>query len=299
MNYFFHLIIYFDIYAIVAMSLNLVVGYCGLLTLAHAGYFAVGSYVYALITLKLHAGFLPASAMAVAIASLLSFAVSLPAWRFKGDFFVMVSLAVQALIFGLCQNWVSSDAEPGTLRNLTNGTFGLSEIPKPDLFGWQLNDPSSIAIFATAIALICGVVSGVLLFSPWGRLLQVMRDDDLAARGVGKNTRLVKLQAFAIACGMVAIGGAIYAAYVGFIDPTLAALDQSILMLCMVLLGGVGNFRGPLVGTFVLLAIPELLKFAAIPDGIAANIRLLLYGLLLVVMVHFRPQGLAGKYQVD
>jgi len=98
---------------------------------------------------------------------------------------------------------------------------------------------------------------------------------------------------------MVAIAGAIYAAYVSYIDPSAANLNHSILMLCMVIVGGVGNFWGPLVGAAVLVAIPEVLRFMFIPDAYAANIRLLLYGLLLVVMMHFRPQGLAGNYPID
>ena len=126
-----------------------------------------------------------------------------------------------------------------------------------------------------------------------------MRDDELATKGLGKNTQLVKVQAFAIACGMAAVAGTIYASYVSYIDPSTASLDESVLMTCMVLVGGVGNFRGPLVGAFLLLMIPELLRFAMIPDAIAANLRLILYGVLLVVMMHVRPQGIAGDYPVD
>jgi branched-chain amino acid transport system permease protein len=126
-----------------------------------------------------------------------------------------------------------------------------------------------------------------------------LRDDELAARGLGKNTRLLKMEAFAVSCGMAAISGVIYASYVGFIDPSAASLDESILMLCMVVVGGVGNFRGPIVGALVLVLIPEALRFLHIPDSIAANIRLMAYGLLLIVMMHFRPQGLAGEYRIE
>jgi len=125
-----------------------------------------------------------------------------------------------------------------------------------------------------------------------------MRDDELALRGLGKNVRLAKIQAFAIASGLVAIAGALYASYVGYIDPSTAGLDKSILMLAMVIVGGAGNFRGPIIGAVVLLLIPEILRFVDIPDAVAANVRLLLYGLMLVVLMHFRPQGLAGEYRM-
>jgi branched-chain amino acid transport system permease protein len=299
MNYFLHLFIYLNIYAIVAMSLNLVIGYCGLLTLAHAGYFTVGGYAYALATIKLGWGFLPATLLGVGIAMLLSLAVSIPAWRFKGDFFMMVSLAVQTLLFSLLYNWSSPDAEVGTWANLTNGPFGIAGISKPNLFGLHLQSIGGVASLAFAMSTLCALIVWLLVSSPWGKLLQALRDDELVARGLGKNTRLVKVQVFAIACGMASIAGAIYASYVGYIDPSSATLDESILMTCMVLVGGIGNFRGPLVGAFVLLAIPELLRFAAIPAAISANIRLMLYGLLLVLMMRFRPQGLAGNYRLD
>ena len=205
MNYLLHLLIYFDIYVIVALSLNIVVGYCGLLTLAHAGYFVVGAYTYALVTLKLGFGFIPAAFLAVLVAGILSLAISLPAWRFKGDFFVMISLAVQTLIFSLLYNWFSPNAEPGTLANLTNGPFGLAGISKPAIGSIKFATIGSIAALSTVAALFSGGLIWIFVTSPWGRLLKAMRDDELAARGLGKNTRLAKVQAMAIACGFAAL----------------------------------------------------------------------------------------------
>ncbi len=299
MNYLLHLLIYLNIYVMLALSLNLVVGYCGLLTLAHAGYFAIGAYTYALATLKLGMGFIPAGLLTVGVAAILSLAVSLPSWRFKGDFFVMISLAVQTLVFSLLHNWFSPNAQPGTWANLTNGPFGLAGISKPVIGSIKFATIGSIAALSTVLALSAGMVIWLFVSSPWGRLLKAMRDDELAARGLGKNTRLAKVQAMAIACAFAALAGAIYSSYVSYIDPSSASLDESILMLCMVLVGGVGNFRGPIVGAFVLLAIPELLRFAHLPDAVAANIRLLAYGGLLVAMAHFRPKGLAGEYRLE
>lgn len=299
MNYFLHLLIYFDIYLIVALSLNLVVGYCGLLTLAHAGYYAVGAYAYALLALNLGWGFVPATLAGAILAAVLSLAVSLPSWRLKGDFFVLASLAVQALIFSALYNWSSSDAPLGTWHNLTNGPFGIAGIPRPSFFGWSPSGMVGFAVFASIVAAVCALVLARLKNSPWGRLLVAMREDELAARGLGKNTRLAKVQAFAISCGMVAIAGALYAGHVRYIDPSSASLDESILMLSMVIVGGLGNFRGPVVGAAVLILLPEALRFLALPDAQAANLRMLIYGLLLVLMMHFRPQGIAGKYRME
>jgi len=299
MNYLLHLLIYLNIYVIVALGLNIIVGYCGRLSLAQAGYFAIGSYAYALASVKLHWGFLPAVALGAGLAALLSLAISLPSWRLKGDFFVMVSLAVQVVILSAIYNWYRPDAQLGTWLNLTNGPAGISGIPRPDIFGIKFDTIGSLAMLATVTAGICLTLGALLLRSPWGRVLQAMRDDELAARGLGKDVRLLKLQAFAIACALIAVGGAIYGAYVNFTDPSIASLDQSVLMLCMVIIGGMGNFRGPLAGALTLLALPELLRFLNIPIALAAEVRLMAYGLLLVLMMHFRPQGLLGSYRIE
>ena len=297
-NYSFHLAIYLSVYIIMAMSLNVLVGYSGLLTLAHASYFAVGAYCYALAALS-GWGFMASVILAAGVAGAMSLASSLPSWRLKGDFFVMVSMAVQALFFGAIHNWVNPGAPVGTWANLTNGPFGIAGVPRPIVFGIKFDTLGETALVAALAATVCLALGAMLLRSPWGRALKTMRDDELAARGLGKNVRLLKVQAFVIASAMVAVGGAIYASYVSYVDSSLASMDQSILMLSMVIVGGVGNFRGPLVGAVVLLAIPEALRFANIPDAVAANIRLMVYGVLLVLMMHFRPQGLAGSYRLE
>ena len=299
MNYALHLLIYFDIFLIVALSLNLIVGYAGLLTLAHAGYFAIGTYAYALLTVTQQWGFVPAAVVGMVVSATLSMAVSLCSWRLKGDFFVLATLAVQALMFSAMHNWTSVNAPLGSLLNLTNGTFGITGISKPRVFGYQVSTPIEMDVFATAVAGIFSMVIWRLTNSPWGTVLIAMRDDELAARGLGKNTRLLKVQVFAISSAFVAIGGALYAAHVRYVDPTLATLDESILMLSMVVVGGIGNFRGPVFGAGVLILLPELLRAVSLPDSIAANLRQMIYGVMLILMMLFRPQGIAGEYRVQ
>jgi branched-chain amino acid transport system permease protein len=287
MNYLYHLLIYLDIYIIIAMSLNLLMGYGGLFQLAHAAYYGVGAYATAILMVKLGWGFAPALIAASFISGLMSLFVSLPAWRLKGDYFVMLTLAVQVSLYSLFYNWV----------DLTNGPFGITGIPKPVILDIKSVTLNNIFLLYSVIALLCGGIMFLLLHSPWGRVLKAMRDDEIAARGIGKNTRLLKLQAFFIASAMVGVAGGLYASYVSYIDPTSFTLDESILMLSMIIIGGTGNYKGPIVGALVLLAIPELLRFLHIPDTIAANMRLLAYGLLLIIMTHVRPQGLAGEYR--
>jgi len=166
MNYLVHLLIYFDIYVIVALSLNLVVGYCGMLTLAHAGYYAIGGYTYALLALVAGWSFLPAVLAAILIAAVLSLAVSLPAWRLKGDFFFLASLAVQTLLFSLFYNWSEANAPLGSWSNLTNGPFGIPGIPKPEILGLRLTDSTQFFWLATTVAALCALIVWRLTASP-------------------------------------------------------------------------------------------------------------------------------------
>ncbi|MGR8933521.1 MAG: branched-chain amino acid ABC transporter permease [Gammaproteobacteria bacterium] len=144
MNYLLHLLIYFDIYAIVALSLNLVVGYCGLLTLAHAGYYALGGYTTALLMLVSGWGFLPALLAGAFLAGVASLAVSLPAWRLRGDFFVLASLAVQALIYSALYNWSSTEAPLGSWKILPTARLDSPAFLVPRCLAGQFPGPSAM-----------------------------------------------------------------------------------------------------------------------------------------------------------
>ena len=297
-DYFLHLVCLFGIYATAAMSLNLVVGGSGLFSLAHAAYFGVGAYAYAIASLH-GLGFLPALLLSVAIAALLSLALSIPSWRFQGDSFVLISLAIQALVFSTIYNWHSATKPVGSLSNLTNGPFGIAGISRPGFFGFQIHSAGGLAIFSLGIAVFCAGFCSLLLKSPWWRMVTAIRDDAVAARSIGKNVRLAKVQVFAISCGMVATAGVVYAGYFSYVNADSAALPEGILLLSMVLVGGAGNFRGPLVGAALLIAVPEVLRLLALPDNVAANVRLLFYGVLLVLFMHFRGRGISGEYRIE
>jgi branched-chain amino acid transport system permease protein len=299
MSYLLHLAVYLCIYVILAASLNLVVGYCGKLSLAHATFFAAGAYTYALLTAKAAWGFFPALIMAFTMGAVLSLFLSIPSWRLKDDVFVLISLALQTLTYNLILNWHDPTAEIGSLRNLTNGLFGIGGIPRPVIFGIRFDTINSITVLSGILTFLVLGITAILIHSPWGRVLQAMRDDELAARGLGKDTRILKTQAMLIASGFAAVAGVIYAGYVGYVDPSLSSLNMSMLLLAMLLVGGSGNFLGPAVGAAVLLAIPELLRMLNIPDAQAGELRLLAYGLLIVLFVHLRPVGLAGSYRME
>lgn len=300
MNYLLHLLIFLDIYVIVALSLNVIVGYVGLLTLAHAAYFAMGGYAYALVSLLLGWEFVPAAIAAILFAVALSFALSLASWRLKGDFFVLFSLAVQVAVYTVLWNWRKSGAQPGTWENLTNGADGLNAIAKPEVFGYKFTAIDETAVLFTVVMIVVALATRLMLTSPWGRMLKAIRDDELAARGLGKDVRVVKMQAIGVAAALAGFAGSMFASYMAFINPMSFDLNQSIMLLSMIIVGGVGNaFIGPFFGALILIAIPEALRFLDLPLVVAAELRLMVYGLLLIVMMRWRPQGVAGSYRME
>lgn len=299
MNYIFHVLIYVEIYVILALSLNVILGYCGMFSLAHSAFFAVGAYTYGILATRFGLGFIPAVVFAAMIGCAASVLLSLPSWRLRGDFFLMITLAAQAVIFSLIYNWHELGEPVGSLRNLTNGPYGLSNLPRPNLLGMEVQSQAGLAVLGLLCAGTIGLVLWRLKTSPWGRMLQAIRDDELVARSLGKNARLAKAEALGIGCGLATMAGVLYASYASYVDPSICSVDDSVLIMSAVVVGGMGAFWGPVLGAALIVAIPELLRFFALPQVVAANLRLALFGALLVVVIHVRPQGISGKLGVE
>lgn len=298
MIYLLHLIVTFEIFAIVAIGLNILVGKAGLLNLATAGYFALGAYTYGLLSMgtSLAVASPYFSLLAGVVAALiLSVFLWLPSLRLRGDFYILATLAIQACLYAALQNWYSANAPIGSLQNLTNGPFGLSGIPGIVEGARGVERSAMSAVIVTSIFFACVCVAHRVDLSLWGRTVECMRDDELVVRSLGKQVRLIKFEAAAITCAFAGGSGAIYAAHVGFIDPSSASLEESILLLSMVLIGGAGRIQGPLAGALLLVLLPELLRLIGIPSSLAANVRVAIYGVLLVLVAHFRPNGLLEK----
>jgi branched-chain amino acid transport system permease protein len=138
-----------------------------------------------------------------------------------------------------------------------------------------------------------------LVRAPFGRVLRAIREDEVFTQSFGKSVTGFKVKAFVISAALAAVAGSLYAVYITFIDPTSFTVQESIFMLAIVIVGGAGNLWGSVIGAVVLVALPELLRFVGLPSAIAANVRQILYGGLLVVMMLWRPQGLLGEYRFD
>jgi branched-chain amino acid transport system permease protein len=288
MNYLWHILVLIDLYIILALSLNLIVGCTGLMSLCHAAFYGVGAYTVALLTTS-GWSFLPALSMAVLLAGLLSLIVAVPALRLRGDYFVLATLGFQVIVFGVLYNWVS----------LTRGPFGIGAIPIPSVIGWEVNSAFRYFVFTAVFALGCSAIVWALMASPFGRLLKAIREDEIAVAALGKNVSLSKVTVFVIGAALAAVPGGLFAGYARYIDPTSFTLAEAIFILSIVVIGGAGSFRGPLLGAGIMVLLPELLRALYLPDAIAANIRQIIYGLLLVLLMRFRPQGFWGDYRFD
>lgn len=287
MNYLLHILVMIDIYVILALSLNLLVGYTGLLSICHAAFYGIGAYITALLMVEMGWGFFAATGISALGTALLSFTISVPSLRLKGDHFVLASLGFQIIVFTVLYNWTG----------LTKGPYGIPGIPQPEIFGYAIDEPSSFFLFSFVIAAICAALLYYIGESPFGRVLRTIRDDEIAAESLGKNPARFKIVAFAVAAAFAAVAGSLFATYMQYIDPTSFKLLESIFILSLVIIGGAGNLVGPVVGAVTLVVLPEALRFVGMPDAIAANMRQIIYGLLLIVMMRFRPQGFFGNYR--
>ncbi len=286
MEYFLHILILIFIYAIVGISLNLVAGYTGLLSLSHAGFYGIGAYTAALLSLNFGISFLITIPAAVLVAALFGVLIGWPSLRIRDDLFVITTFGFQIILFQIMNNWME----------LTNGPLGLPGIPQPDLFGYKISSHVDYLILSAACAGLVFFISNRLVNAPFGNILRAIREDELLAQSLGKNVSLYKVLIFSVAAGLSAIGGAIYAHYITFIDPTSFTITESIFMLSIVIVGGAGRLSGSIVGAILLVSIPELLRFVGMPSSIAANMRQILYGGLLVVFMMLRPRGILGEF---
>jgi branched-chain amino acid transport system permease protein len=273
------------IYTILALAANIPVGLANMLSLAQSAFYGIGAYFSAF--LLLNSG-LPVFAILLIIAffsALFSFIISFASIRLKGDYFILATLGFQLIVFSILYNWTS----------ITKGPYGVPGIPSPRLFGLiELKSNLHFAILSVALTTLFGFMFFKLINSPFGRVLKAIRTDELSVEVLGRNADRIKISAFAISAGFSAIAGFLFAGYVKYIDPTSFTLDESIFILTALFIGGLGNVKGCLAGAAFIILLPELLRFAGLPDALAANLRQVIYGICLIAVMRFYPKGIAG-----
>lgn len=288
MDYLLHIMILIGLYATLALSLDLLVGHTGILSVAHAGYFGLGAYTVALTSTRLGIHSVAVLFLAAAVGAVTSLAVSIPALRLREDYFVIATFGFQIILSSILSNWMS----------LTRGPLGIPGIPEPVFLGLHFSSQESFLALSGLVAVLSFALVCALLPSAFGRVLHGIREDEILVESLGKSVLRFKILTFALSASMAAAAGGVYAYYMTFVDPTSFTVMDSILMISMVIIGGAGSLLGPPLGAALLVLLPELLRFVGLPATAAANIRQIVYGLVLVIVVAMRPSGIMGNYRV-
>jgi branched-chain amino acid transport system permease protein len=296
------------IYVMLALGLNIVVGFAGLLDLGYIAFYAVGAYAWAMMAsphFGLHLPFwviLPVGFVLAAVAGAL---LGAPTLKLRGDYLAIVTLGFGEIVRIFMNNL---DAPV----NITNGPQGINRIDtfrvgdflfgrSQEIFGFRITGPEKYYYLLLFITIVIVVICARLQNSRIGRAWEAVREDEIAAKAMGINTRNIKLLAFAMGASFGGIAGCMFASMQGFVSPESFSLTESISVLCMVVLGGMGNIPGVILGALMLSVFPELLRAVVVPLQQAVfgdvvldpeGIRMLMFGFALVLVMIFRPEGL-------
>jgi branched-chain amino acid transport system permease protein len=288
MEYLIHIAILISIYGVLALSLNLVVGYTGLLSVTQAAFYGIGAYSTAILLTRYDINFFLTVLLGVLISGVISFLIGFVLSKFKDDFFALGSFGFNVIVWSVFLNW----------QSLTRGPLGIPGIDRPSIFGFSLTDNLTFLIFSGLVLLLIYLLSKYITESSFGRVLKAIREDEKVLQVFGYKTIWYKLSIFVIGAIFASVAGSLFATYITFIDPSTFTLNESIFILSIIILGGLSNNKGALLGAVCLIILPELLRFIGFPSDIAAQMRQLTYGVMLVVLMLYRSQGLWGEYRL-
>lgn len=280
----YHLVTLIGIYGMLAVGLNLIVGYTGLFSLGHAAFFGLGAYTSALLSLAgapVWTGMLAGGMMG----ALGGWLVGYSTVNLRGDYFCLGTLAFGEITRAVFTNWIG----------LTRGPMGLPGIPRPSLFGVPIKSVEQYMVLALVFLTLSLVFAERLVKSPFGRVLRSIREDDVAAESLGKNVGRTKIVAVMAGSFLAGVAGGLYAHYITYIDPMGFTLNQSIFILVLVVFGGLGNNYGSIVGAVILVVVREGLRFLGLPSSVSAALQQAIYSVLLIGLMLARPRGLLGE----
>ncbi|MDD2600510.1 MAG: branched-chain amino acid ABC transporter permease [Kiritimatiellae bacterium] len=286
MNYLLHLSILFTLYACILLSTSLMAGLTNLITLAQAAFIGMGAYIGVWLMKGLGLPFILAIPIVLILTGITGLLLSLASVRLKGDYYILATIGFQSLVFSFLYNCDS----------ITKGPMGIVGISLPSVF----QSASHSYLYSGLVIGIAFVVFSVLstllvLRSPFGRVLKGIRENETTMLTLGRNPVTNKAIICFISSGLAGIAGIFYAGYIGYIDPTNFKLDFSVFILTAAIIGGMGNLTGPLAGSLFIVAVPEALRLLGLQVSHAANIQQIIYGLILIALMRFRPRGIAGE----
>ena len=265
---------------LLAMSLNLVLGYGGLLSVAHPIFYGIGAYGSALLTMHAHMPIPVAAAIVTLTCAVASMPLALCSLRVSGDYFVIVSMGFQLGVLQIINN-----------VDITGATGGLSNIPS--LVQGPYRAVLCLLIPLAAVVAVL-LLTRVLIHSPFGRALTAMRNDEQALSALGRDPMRMKMSVFALSAGIAGLAGALYAHIFQFLSPTQFGIETSTALLTMVVVGGAATIWGPLLGAVVITLVPQAIQFLNLPVSVSSPLQGIIFSVLVVVFLFVRPQGLAG-----
>lgn len=281
MEYILHLFILISFYTLLSQSLNLAAGYTGLISLAQAGFYGIGAYTTAILSTQFGFSFWLNLPLAMLISGAIAFVVSFIALRTVEDYFIICTLGIQVVLFSVMNNWME----------LTRGPLGIPGIPSINLFGMSLDSKISFLILSILLTVLVWFVLKNISKAGYGNTLKAISEDEIYSQSIGKNVYQSKIISFTLSAAFASIPGALYAHYISYIDPASFTVNESIYILSIVIIGGFGNLKGSFFAAVFLVLLPEALRFVGMPDSIASNMRQIIYGLLLVVVMMTGKNG--------
>ena len=284
-DYIFHLLTIVGIFSILAVSLDMALGYAGLFNIAHAALWGIGAYTSGLLTLRLGLPFWAGLILGGVVAAIFSFFLGISASRVKGDYLALVTLGFGVIMVDIARNWVE----------FTGGPRGLPGIPYAHFFGLTISNPKGFFIIVLGLLLFTYFVLKRVVRFPFGRILEGIREDEVAASTLGVNTSIYKVKAFMISSFFAGIAGSLYAHYLAFIDPNRFTIMESFLIISMVIIGGAASLKGPVIGAAIFVFLPETLRLLELTSAKIASVRQIVFSLLILFVLLFRPQGILGK----
>ncbi|WP_273321924.1 branched-chain amino acid ABC transporter permease [Vallitalea guaymasensis] len=277
-QYILRIVIMIGVYSILSLSLGLVTGYTGQISLGHASFYAIGAYASALLSVNYGLNFFITAPIAALLAAVCGLLLGLPTFRLSGTYLAITTLGFMEVVRMVLLNW----------QSVTNGPLGVTRIPKPSFFGIELSTSNGGLYYLILVFVIITTFCIVgIVRSRMGRALMAIREDEMAATMMGIKTTYYKAIAFVLSSFFSGLAGAFYAHMIRYIDPNTFTFDTSIMILSIVILGGMGTIGGMFLGSMLLVTFPEVLRFLQ-------EYRFVMYGVILVLMMRFRPQGILG-----
>ncbi len=286
--YLVHILILIGIYAILAVSLNLALGYSGLLNLGHIALFGIGAYSSAILN-SFGIPFIFSFILAGFITGIFGVILVFCTKTLKGDYYALASLGFAFVVYSLFLNF----------KYLTNGPLGITGIKKPNIFGFVLNENIHFLIFVIVICIISVFVINKIVNSGFGKLLGAMRDNELGLRILGKNTLALKYETMFISGFFAGISGSLFAHYIGYIEPNAFYLTELIFILTIVIIGGIASIKGSIISTFLIIFIIEFSRFLPFSSSIIGPARQIVYSIVLLIILIYKPRGLYGRIDLE